>query len=280
MSENILESSLTPRHFRDSTKESTFNKNAPPLSVEELNEAAKELVITDFVRKFPRVERFYSDPVDPSAPNQVMSLFSFIPSPGAKPDNNGVYGMAKIRGCYSSIEEMDARTKFLLKEVDSYHKIYYAYVGRPFPCTVDSKYAAETEEVDIRKDVANVISGDIKKQKMKDQKDIKEIQERTEELYKDTGRSIEDIDPYDTYITLKVKKAQLSWTYLEHKKKMIEIEDIIKKTRVELKDLDESHPSFKETYYDKYMEARTKAGLERSDESFMMYLVEDADLGF
>jgi hypothetical protein len=275
-----MENSLITRSERDSTKKSTFNPNAPPLTSEELGHAMKELVVTDFVEKFPRVERFYADPVDQNKPDQVMGLFSFVPSQGAKPDKNGIYGMAKLRGNYSSPEEMKRRTEYILKEVDSYHKIYYTYVGRPFPCTVSSKYSADTDEVEIRSDVTRTISQNIKSQKKKDQKDIQDIQERTEELYADTDKEIEDVDPYDLYITLKVKTSQLSWTYLEHKKKMEEIETIIKKSRVEITELDETHPEFQTTFFDKYMDARKKAGLEQTDESFIKYMVQDADLGF
>lgn len=271
------DSSLTPRNFRNSNNEQTLNKNAEPLTTDELNLASKELVVPDFVLKFPRNEKFYADPIDPNSPNQIMSLFSFIPSPGAKPDNNGIYGMAKIRGCYGTIDEMDSRAKFILKNVDSYHKLYYAYVGRPFPCTSDSKYSQETEEVDIRKDTTNVISGDIKKQKSKDQKEIEEIKEKTEELYADTGRSLEDADPYDQYITLKVKRSQLKFTYLEHKKKMFEIEGILKRTISELKDLDSKNPLFHKSFYNKYMEARQKSGLSTTDESFIQYLCDDLE---
>lgn len=276
-SELQMDNSLTPRHYRNPENLQTLDKNARQLTDEEVLIASNELVVKDFVTKFPRNEKFYADPVDPNVPNQVMALFSFVPSPGAKPDSKGMYGMAKIRGSYGTVDTMDERAKYILKNVDSYHKLYYTYVGRPFPCTVDSKYSQETEEVDIRKDTANVISGDIKKQKAKDQREIDEIKERTEELYSDTGKSIEDVDPYDKYITLKVKRSQLKFTYLEHQKKMLEIESILKRTIDELKELDSSNPDFSKTFYDKYMDARRKSGLTESDESFIKYLCDDLE---
>ena len=37
-------------------------------------------------------------------------------------------------------------------------------------------------------------------------------------------------DPYEEYITARVKQAQLIWTYKEHQKKMAEIKELIIKT--------------------------------------------------
>ena len=92
----------------------------------------------------------------------------------------------------------------------------------------------------------------------------------------------EEVDPYDEYITLKVKKAQLSWTYLEHVKKIKEIKNILIKTKEEIRVLDEQDPEFEKKYYDKYMTARRNTGLSESaedaDSSFMQFLVEDANL--
>jgi hypothetical protein len=272
-----MDNSMTPREFREPNNLQTLDKNAPPLSKDELIDAYKTQVVSDYVRKFPRNEKFYADPIDSKIPNQIMGLFSFIPSPGATPDKNGIYGMAKLRGNYSSLEEMDERAKVILRDIDSYHKLYYTYVGRPFPCTVDSRYSQEKTEIDIRKDTTEIISKDIKQQKAKDQKEIDEIKERTEELYSDTNKLLDDIDPYDQYITLKVKRSQLKFTYLEHKKKMKEIEEILVKTNKELTELDESHPDFKDNFYNKYMDARRKAGLKDTDESFIQYMCDDLE---
>ena len=208
---------------------------------------------------------------------QAYGLFSFVPSRGAKPDKHGIYGMAKLRGNFNTKEEADERAETIVRDVDSYHKVYCTYVGRPFPCTVNSKYSAETSEIDIKKDTTNVISQDIKAQKSGDKKEIREIEKRTEELYEDTSK--ED-DPYDTYITLQVKRAQLTWTYNEHKNKMEEIKNIIIKTRKEITALDEEYESYKTTFYDKYMEARKKSGLPETDESFVKYLCADIKLDF
>jgi hypothetical protein len=111
---------------------------------------------------------------------------------------------------------------------------------------------------------------------------MQEIKQKEEELLADSKKEVED--PYDDYITQRVKCAQLSFTYLEHQKKMAEIKNIVIKTRDRIKELDEEYPEFKDNYYQKYMDARNKAGIKESKEdtqaNFIKYLVEDAPLDF
>ena len=85
---------------------------------------------------------------------------------------------------------------------------------------------------------------------------------------------------------MRVKKAQLLWTYTETMKKLDVMKESIIKTREEIKKMDEDEPRLKEVYLKKYLESREKAGI-KDDESqlknsFMLYMVEDRepDMGF
>ena len=142
--------------------------------------------------------------------------------------------------------------------------------------TMTSDYSAETTEIDIRKTISN----SIKEKKELEQQQVKDIKEREELLLAESKR--ESPDEYENYITLRVKKAQLSFTYLEHLKKSDEIKNIILKTRLEVNQMDEDNPTFKETYYEKYMKAREDAGIkeskEESQDNFIKFLVEEAVL--
>ena len=273
------ESSLTSPLDRDRENKWRPEQNAPPLTVEETETAMKELNITSFTDKFPRVDKTYADPVIPS---QYIGLISFVPSKGAKPDDQGVYGFAKLRGNFATEIEASQRAEFLIRNVDSYHKIYHTYIGRPFPITISSDYSATTEEVDIRKKTTETISQDIKAKREDDQREMREIQQREENLLKESKQ--EEIDPYENYITLRVKKAQLQFTYLEHQKKMAEVKETLIKTRKDVEEMDEEYPEFKDKYYDKYMQARKDAGFvddpEKMKENFLRFLVEDAELDF
>lgn len=281
------ESSLTSPWDRDPNVKWRPYQGNIALDNAQAEAAMAELNVTSFVDKFPKVDRTYADP---PLSMQHIGLFSFIPAKGATPNEHGVYGFAKIRGNYQTPMEAEQRAEFLIRNVDSYHKIYHAYVGRPFPVTNSSSYSAETSEIDIRKETTKAVTSSVKDKRDEEQRIVQEIKEREEKLLAESKRAREDdgvgevpeTDPYDQYITLAVKKAQLSWTFLEHQKKLREVRDIIIKTRQELSELDAKHPDFREKYFEKYISARREAGLDENirdtQDNFIKYMVEDAEL--
>jgi hypothetical protein len=276
---NNTESSLTTPEDRNIENRWKPDQSLSPLTNEEAKHALEELNNTAFVDKFPRVDKTYADP---SIPLQNIGLISFIPAKGAKPNENGVYGFAKVRGNYATEMEASQRAEFLIRNVDSYHQIFHCYVGRPFPITASSKYSAETSEVDIRKETSKNVSESIRGKKDDEQQQIREIKEKEEKLLEESKR--EEADPYEEYITQRVKLAQLSFTYLEHQKKLVEIKDIVIKTRKLIDDMNNEFPTFKDSYYEKYMKARRDAGIKEDEkdtqDNFIKFLVQEADLGF
>jgi hypothetical protein len=276
---NNTESSLTTPEDRNIENRWKPDQSLSPLTNEEAKHALAELNNTAFVDKFPRVDKTYADP---SIPLQNIGLISFIPAKGASPNENGVYGFAKIRGNYATEMEASQRAEFLIRNVDSYHQIYHCYVGRPFPITESSKYSAETSEIDIRKETSKNVSESIRGKKDDEQQQIREIKEKEEKLLEESKR--EEADPYEEYITQRVKLAQLSFTYLEHQKKLVEIKDIVIKTRKLIDDMNNEFPTFKDSYYEKYMKARKDAGIKEDEkdtqDNFIKFLVQEADLGF
>jgi len=271
------ESSLTTPGDRDLQNKWKPEVGKPPLTGDEFNNAVNELNVDTFIKKFPKIDRTYADP---PIQLQTYGLFSFVPAKGATPDKDGFFGFAKLRGNFSTELEAQQKAEELIMNTDSYHDIFHSYVGRPFPITTSIKHALNTDEVDIRKKTTKCISESIIEKKKKEQSDIEEIKEKEKKLVEDTKQ--EKVDPYENYITLRVKKAQLSWTYLEHMKKIDEIKDILLKTNDEIVELDKKNPKFNDEYYEKYMKARKDAGIkdtsEDGKESFMKFLVEDAEL--
>jgi len=277
-SDKKTESSLTAPHDRDKSIKWRPNQGAPSLTESEVTDAITVIDNTSFVDKFPKVDRAFADP---AIGMQSIGLISFIPSKGSKPDEKGIYGFAKLRGNYNTEMEASERAEFLIRNVDSYHQIFHTYVGRPFPITVSNDYSAVTDEIDIRKEATKTISQSVKEKKKEERREVQDIKAREVALVEDVER--DEVDPYDLYITLMVKKAQLSWTYLEHKRKMEEIQDIVIKTRAEIVELDAANPTFKDSYYEKYMTARKESGLDNAtdtDENFIKHMVEDVELGF
>lgn len=273
------ESSLTTPEDRDKENKWKPDQFEQPLKDEEFQIALGELNDNVYINKFSRIDRVYADP---ALSLQNIALFSFMPAKGATPNENGLFGFAKIRGCFSTEMESNQRAEYLIKNVDSYNKIFHAYCGRPFPITVDSKYSADVSEIDLKKDMAKTVSENIKEKKDEDRKIMQELKQKEEALLADSKR--EDVDPYEEYITQRVKMAQISFTFLEHQKKMVELKEIILKTRVIVKKMDEQYPEFKDSYYKKYMNAREQAGIKETAEdtqsNFIKYLVREADLGF
>lgn len=280
----VKENSLTAPEDRNPEKIWRPEQGAPSLTENEVEEAMKELNVKSFIEKFPRVDRTYQDP---PVNGQNIFLFSFTPAKGATPNEKGVYGFAKVRGSYATPIESEQRAEYIIRNVDSFHKLFHGYVGRPFPITYSSDYSAETSEIDIRKEMTSAISSHIKEKKEEDKRIINEIKEREQKLteesrkaQQDDGLSEVDEDPYEKYITLCVKKAQLSWNFLEHIKKLTEIRDIIIRTRKEIKSLDETYPDFRDKYFKKYMQARESSGFNDKNikENFLRFMVEDISI--
>lgn len=255
---------------RDRPQTVVRNNDHAPLTPEQFIQA-HDVLIKDY--KFPQVDRHYCDP---SLADQKIALFSFIPSKGAKPDEDGFYGMAKIRGCFPNEEMANERAEYLIKNHDSYHEIFHTYVGRPFPVTNKSGYEHEIKTIDIRKKTVKLISEDILNKKREEEKEIKEMQEKENALLEESKRAKEDLDPdpYETYITDQVKRAQLIWTYKETMAKCNQMRDLIKTTTSKISDLETDNPTFREQYKEKYMKARHDAGItdKQDEESFLQYL--------
>lgn len=276
---NNTESSLTTPQDRDLNNKWKPDLSASPLTNTEAEHAMNDLNKTEFIHKYPKIDKTYQDPV---IPMQNIGLISFIPAKGATPNEHGIFGFAKLRGNYATELESNQRAEYLIRNVDSYHQIYHTYVGRPFPITNSSEFSAVTDEIDMKKEAATAMSNSVRDKKEVEQQQIKEIKEREKQLIDESKN--EDVDPYDEYITQRVKKSQLMFTYLEHQKKMTEIKDIVIKTREIIKEMDEKYPQFQHSFYDKYMKAREEAGIKESKEeaadNFIKFLVEEVDLGF
>lgn len=253
----------------------------PSLEGNELREAVSALNR----KAFAQVDRQYADP---PLKGQKIVLFSFVPSKGAKPDEDGWYGMAKVRGVFGNEDMANEHAEKLIRDHDSYHEIFHAYVGRPFPVTNKSGYEEEIKTIDIKNKTVRLISEDILNKKRDEEKEIKEMQDREQTLLDQSKRAKEELpeDPYDIYITDQVKRAQLIWTYKETMKKCEQMKDLIKTTNAKITETEKENPMYREQYKEKYMKARSDAGLDNDDnkveDTFIKYLgvdlLEDEDL--
>lgn len=242
----------------------------PSLDDEECNASYRECFVNSLIEL--AYERKYADP---AIIGQKYSLHSFIPAKGAKPDEDGIYGMIKIRGTFATIEETNQKAEDLIRNHDSYHKIYHGFVGKPMPLTVKSNWSQKVEEIDIQKQTSKIIREDIKEKRSEEKKKVAQIREREKNLRDSVEQ--EATDPYERYTMLRVKRAQIIWGYLEHRKKIVELEEVFTKTLAEIKEMDEEDDDYSKKYIDRYMDARNQAGIPNDDNSFMQFLDTEVD---
>lgn len=223
-----------------------------------------------------QVDRYYADP---QQFNQKISLVSFVPSSGAAPDKDGIYGMMKVRGVYATEEEANERSEFLIRNVDSYHEIYHCHVGRPFPVTTNNNFAQTVKSIDIRKKTTELISEDILNKKREEKNEMMDMQEREKKLLEESKNAQEGkaMDVFDEYVTMNVKRAQLLWTYKETMDKLKTMKDSYLSAVERIKELDVENPEFQNEYKEKYFQARRDAGIPDEKNSWVEYLGIDID---
>ena len=194
-----------------------------PLSDAELSTVRGDCLVSVpvYYNEARRVDRSYADP---AVPLQHIGLISWIPARGALPDADGVYGFAKLRGTYSLPQEADQRAEELVRNVDSYHQIFHAPVGRPFPLTTKSTWSQNTREIDLRTKMADTMDHSVQQKRTDELQAMREIRQQEEKLRSDVARTTED--PLEAYTTLRVKYAQVAWTYLETGKKLTDMRGI------------------------------------------------------
>ena len=132
-------------------------------------------------------------------------------------------------------EAIDQARK-IIQSVDSYHKISVYPVGRPVPITLNSDYAAITTKVDLKNKVVSTISEDVKAKREKEKAEMEEMKRREKQLL-DEAKPDYQPDPYEEYTTLRVKKAQLVWTYNRTMEQLEKVKTSIIKTREDIAEM-------------------------------------------
>lgn len=235
------------------------------LGQSDLKKAEADLKDNKLLKAYPVRSNYQTDP---EYQGQKFFAYSFIPSKGAKADDKGLYGLIKFRGSFTTEQEMNERTLHLLKYVDSYHSMYQGFVGKWMPVTAGSEYSSEVSEVDLQKDIKEIVSLDMKEKREQEKRELNEIKEREEQLLKESKETTEH--PYDRYIVANTKRANLTFVILDVKQKIKEYQKSLMNTMEEIKQMDDEYPDFKHTYINKYKEERAKAGISDGDEQDLL----------
>jgi hypothetical protein len=234
------------------------------LTPSEVVEAKSELVQNTFVKyKFPRVQRFRVDP--PINQSNYYSLHSFTPSSGAKPDEDGCFGVLKFRGAFGTLDEADAWAEHLIRSVDSLHEIHIGYVGKEFPLTLDPLYFNETHEVNLKKKMDDVSKSHLKASREKENQDIEQLKKRETELLQSSKQSPEEQKvTLDHYISLKVKCANILHVRDETLKKLETYDATRREAVEELASLEEQFPEYKEQCLPTFLKSLADVGIKDS----------------
>jgi hypothetical protein len=234
---------------------------------EEIREAMREMNINKPIEKFKRIEKLYADP---PLQGQSIALFSFTPSMGAKPDQDGVYGMIKCRGVFPTQREANERAEYIFRNVDTYHKIYHCQVGRPFPVTFNENFFEEKEETELKKKVAETEGEFLKMSREEEETVMNGLKDRMRNI-KEEMENAKNPSRIDQYITMHVKRATLQMHIQSLEKAIKEYTDITNIVVEKLKTYDEETPSLKETYMTDYLKETEKVGVD-ADPVFLGFL--------
>lgn len=241
-----------------------LDKNVVSLTTEDMKEASEALIQSTFTKyKFPKVQRFRVDP--PINQTNHYSLHSFTPSPGAKADEDGCFGVLKFRGAFGTLEEADSWAEHLIRNVDSLHEIHIGYVGHEFPLTLDPLYFNETHEINMKKKMDNVAKSHVKAAREKENQDIETLKKRERELLDTSKQSPEDMKvSLDHYIALKVKCANICLVREETMKKLEGYEKSKAEAEAELRALDEQFPEYKDQAVPTFVKSLADVGIKET----------------
>lgn len=240
------------------------------LTESEVQEAKKELVNSKFINfKFPKVTRL---DVDPQVSNQNYFVSSFIPSKGAVPDKDGIFGLFKMRGAFSHEYEAQAHCENIIAKIDSNNELTIGYPGKWFPITSDDKFYS-INEVSQKEAMDSTVREFKKKKRQQELQEIQEIEKRRQELYNDTKNTKENcIDDLDVYITLRTKRATLRQYTEDLSKRLAQLHEQIKEQTKEIEGLDKQYPTYNADFIKKYTEQLKQIGTDIKDSPLLKYM--------
>lgn len=240
------------------------------LTPDELDVAVEKLV-----REWPQVEKRWADP---EIPGQTYCSISFMPSSGANPDKDGIYGFVKVRGAFSNEVDRDAHAEEILNTVDSYHAINHGSMGQPLPLVNDNddRFCLETDNVALRAKVKEEMAKNVKTHREEQKKYADEAEKRAKEIQtKEEAAARGEMDHEERYTTLRVKRANLIFTLYQMLTGMKRYKDTLLQTIDILAQMDKDYPTFQNTFMFKYNKAAEEVGLPTEKNHIIKYLVGD-----
>ena len=217
------------------------------------------------------VQRRLAARADPIPPQQNFCLHSFIPSPGAKPDADGVFGVVRFRGAFMTDADADAWATDLIRIHGCTSGIYVGYVGRDFPLT-ESKldFVPEVREHDLKQKVDRISKDSARAAREDEAKARREIEERQAALVAPPDPDYEKTLHH--YTTVQTKIATLKYNLAEIEKKRVELTAVQVQNEKVIRLLNAEFPAFRTQFVGEYELEMEKVGLK--DSPLLVYLRE------
>lgn len=205
---------------------------------------------------------------DRAPANQEYAIFTFMPSKDAKPDSDGNYGFAKIRGCFPSSEEADAAAIQLVMSVDQLSDNLIIRTGAPFPITKHVENYVEEKDI-VRVDVSSQYKSSFRnaalEKKKADEEAKKQIKIREDALLSkpEDDEVDENTKSLEEYSTLRSKTAYQRNMIISMRENIKTLEDRIRENHKQIITLDELHPEFATEFLDLIKEEEAKSGFRK-----------------
>lgn len=238
-----------------------------------LSESELDQALDHLIKEYPPVEKRWHDP---ELPGQVFCSVSFTPAQGSKPDQDGLYGLLKVRGTFRSEEERDSRAEMIINDVDSYHAITHGYVGQPLPLTHDDddRYALDVTNLALKKKVQEVMGADMIERKEKERRDMDEAKARAKQMEKKQDTVAQALeDSAEKYTALRVKRSNLIFATYEMLKQLKKYKDTLIQTIHVIEKMDQDYPQFQNEFMDRYNSAAAKVGIATKTNPVVKFLV-------
>ena len=279
-----MKSSLTTPADESSCTDTVIDRETDPLPRDECKRAVNVLNITPDKLDFTVREKAVCDP----SIDQKVCLVSFTPAKGATPDEDGYYGMMKVRGAFTNNDEATDRSTDLIKNHDSYNPIFHAEVGKPFPITDLTKFAKHVRDHNLDEKSQETYDN-IKKLKNDEKKAAITEREEREKLMNEQVRIAntddKDLNPeelrdkyLEKYISYRLVFASNLERYLYYAKAMEELTANIIASSSNIKKLNESNSYYQNNYKNKLFEVYKESM--KVSPSFQKYFEINTDTDF
>ncbi len=240
-----------------------------------LSETELDAAIDALVRQWPAVEKRL---IDPPIEGQTYCCLSFMPSSGATPDKDGIYGFVKVRGAFDDEVSCDAYAEKILNECDSFHAIWHGMMGHPLPLVNDNddRFCMEVSNLALKQKIKEEMTNNVRHHREDQKKFIEETERKIkEDKEKDEAALRGEIDHEERYITLRYKRANLIFTLYQMLTGMKRFKDTLNQTIDILNEMDKKYPTFQNTYLAKYQYAAEQAGIPKEKNNILRYMIGD-----